>query len=152
MNNKDEHVIDVEVLEPEETTEQNNKFSKEKILSFLSSVFALVKGGLIPFASTARFVKDDIGQSVKHDIKIALFISLSGVVMFVLGILLWVTLGAGLVIYLLSGTGAVFYAWLYILIFQIGTILILALLIAILKGRLKTPESVQRAEKLLRLK
>ncbi len=119
-------------------------------LAFL--LFSILKASILPFLKTARFVKEDIVDSARHDAKLAIAMSFLTLLIFVLGVLLWITIGAGLVIWLVAGSGAVLTAWAYILLFEFLTIFALALLILLAKSHLKIPESIKRAEKLLKLK
>ncbi len=127
----------------------NNK--KNKIVNFMTFLLML-KAAALPFLKTAQFVKNDIVRSVKHDAKIAIAMSLIVFLIFVLGVLTWISLGAGIIIYAIYGTGPVLTAWFYILLFELFSILSFSLLVAVLKNMLKTPESIDRAEELLNIK
>jgi len=129
-------------------TYTNSQNSKALVPIFMSAL-GLLKTVVLPFWGGAKFVKNDLYRSVKHDVKIAAFIAFASVVIVVMSILIWITIGAGIVIYLISGTGAILSAWLYILLFEIGTVVVLSIGIAISKHLAKTPEAVERAKELL---
>jgi len=127
----------------------NTTDKKQKILPMVLFLLGLLKPVVLPFWGSAKFIKNDLYRSVKHDVKIAAFIAFASVVIMVLSIFLWITLGAGLIIYLVAGTGAVLSAWLYILLFEVGTIVFLAVGILLAKHFTKTPEAVERAKELI---
>ncbi len=131
---------------------KTNKGDNSPLFALLAFVFMFIKSSLLPFVSTAKFVKNDILGSAKHDAKIVVIISFMLILSVVLGVLLWITLGAGLVIWAIAGSGPTLLAWAYILGFEFVTLVILGLAMALLKSKLKTPESLERAEKLLKLK
>ncbi len=131
----------------------SNNYNKNKtFLAFLLFVLSFIKASLLPMLSTAKFVKNDLVNSARHDAKIVVAISLMLILSVVFGVFLWITLAAGLVIWVIAGMGPVLLAWAYIFAFEFITLLILGLTMALLKNKLKTPESVERAEKLLKLK
>ncbi len=140
------------------TNQMNNKNNDRgrntapALVAALFFVLGFLKSSLLPMLSTAKFVKNDILGSAKHDAKIFAVISFLLILSVVLGVLLWITLAAGLVIWAIAGTGPVLLAWAYIFAFEFVTLIILALTMALLKSKLKVPESLDRAEKLLKIK
>jgi len=135
-----------------EKTNLDKAGGAKSLLTLMAFVFMFIKSSLMPFARTAKFVKNDILGSAKHDAKIVAAISFMMILSFVLGVILWITLGAGLAVWAIAGTGPALLAWAYIVAFELATLIILGLSMALLKNKLKTPESLERAEELLKLK
>ena len=116
--------------------------------NLLKSLLALVVFFVFPFYKKALFAKNELMGSVRHDLRLFIIISAFTIISVVLSIFLWITLGAGIIIYLVFGSGAILTVWLYILLFQILTILTLALASLVLKRFFATPKTAKKVKDL----
>ncbi len=121
-------------------------------VAILALILYVIKNIFFPFKNTLFFVKDELAQSAKHDFKLLTVSVALAVLVVVLSVVTWITLGAGLVIWLVAGAGPVLTSWFYVLLFELATIIVFATIIAVLNKSLKTPETLNRASKLLKLK
>ncbi len=130
-------------MQKENKEQQNNK------LALIAFALYIIKTILVPLKSNLSFVAKDLSGSIKKDSYKAIVIVLSSVFIFFLAVIFWVSLGAGLIIYLLSGSGAVLQIWGYVLLFELLSVFALALLVFLLKRSFRTKEAIERARKLL---
>ncbi len=135
--------------EQKRSANRNNNSVLNKI-SLLAIAFALLKRSFLPFARSGKFVAEDILNTAKKDSIKMFMISMLALTMAVLSILIWISLGAGIIVYFLFPNAL--SAWLYLLLFELLTLLLLIVLIWLLKKSMRLPESIERAKKLFNLK
>ncbi len=123
---------------------------KKGALPILALALAFFKSSIKPFLISAKFVKEDLQEAASHDAKLIFFIGLFSALIFILAVLLWITLGAGGILVLILQNHSLLIAWLWTLAFEVGSILLLILLIIIFKKLLKTPDSIERAKKIFK--
>ena len=128
----------------------DNKKNVPTSLALFAFVFSIIKSSILPFVKTAKFVGEDLAQSAQKDSFKVIAISALGVLSIILAVFIWVTLGAGIIIYFLFPS--VLSAWLYLLLFEFLSILLFAFLIWLLKKSMSLPDSIERAKKLFNLK
>ena len=128
----------------------DNKKNVPTSLALFAFVFSIVKSTILPFVRTAKFVGTDLAQSAQKDSIKVFAISALGFLSIILVVFIWITLGAGIIVYFLFP--AALQAWGYLLLFELLSLFFFALIIWLLKKSMSLPDSIERAKKLFNLK